>query len=228
MSIHFYVVKLECFGNSKSDGCKGVTERRRDVSTIPRDKSNGYEEVAEHFISARNVRIGPSTVREWSRTLARGSSILDLGCGHGVPISQVLVEEGFDVYGVDGSAKLIEAFRDRFPGVHAEYSSVEDSEFFGRTFDGVVAIGLMFLLTPDVQADVIRKVSSALNLGGNFLFTSAKEVVEWRDSLTGRESVSLGAERYVEILREVGLTLVGEKVDEGGNHYYCVAKPGGA
>jgi 2-polyprenyl-3-methyl-5-hydroxy-6-metoxy-1,4-benzoquinol methylase len=197
------------------------------VST-PRDKSNGYEEVAEHFMSARNVRIGPSTVREWSRTLPPGSSILDLGCGHGVPISQVLIEEGFDVYGVDGSAKLIQAFCERFPGAQAECSAVEDSEFLGRTFDGVVAIGLMFLMTPEIQAEIIRRISRALNPGGKFLFTSAKEAVEWRDSLTGRESVSLGVERYVEILREVGLSLVGEKIDEGGNHYYCAAKPGGA
>jgi len=198
------------------------------VSTIPRDTSNGYEDVAEDFMSARNVRIGPSTVREWSRTLPPGSSILDLGCGHGVPVSKILIEEGFDVYGVDGSAKLIRAFRERFPGAHAECSAVEDSEFFGRKFDGVVAIGLMFLLTPSIQAEVIRKVSRALSPGGKFLFTSAKEAVEWRDSLTGRDSVSLGVERYVEILREVGLTLVGEKVDEGRNHYYCVAEPGGA
>jgi SAM-dependent methyltransferase len=198
------------------------------VSTIPRDTSNGYEDVAEDFMSARNVRIGPSTVREWSRTLPPGSSILDLGCGHGVPVSKILIEEGFDVYGVDGSAKLIRAFRERFPGAHAECSAVEDSEFFGRTFDGVVAIGLMFLLTPSIQAEVIRKVSRALSPGGKFLFTSAKEAVEWRDSLTGRDSVSLGVERYVEILREVGLTLVGEEVDEGRNHYYCVARTGGA
>ena len=97
------------------------------MSTIPRDKSNGYEKAAEHFMSARNVGIGGSTVREWSRTLAPGSSVLDLGCGHGVPISQVLVEEGFDVYGVDGSAKLIQAFRERFPFAHAECEAVEDS-----------------------------------------------------------------------------------------------------
>ena len=179
-------------------------------------------------MAARNVRIGPSTVRGWSRTLPPGSSILDLGCGHGVPISQVLVEGGFDVYGVDGSAKLIRAFRERFPRAHAECSAVEDSEFFGRTFDGVVAIGLMFLLAPAIQAEVVRKVGRALNLGGKFLFTSPKEPAEWRDSLTGRESVSLGAERYEEILREVGLTVVGKEVDEGGNHYYCVAKPCGA
>jgi len=134
-------------------------------SILPQDKSNGYEEAAEVFMSSRNPCIGAATVREWSQTLAPGSSILDLGCGNGVPISQVLIEVGLTVYGVDASAKLIAAFRKRFPHAHAECSAVEDSEFFRRTFDGVVAWGLMFLLPADVQGAVIRKVAGALNSG---------------------------------------------------------------
>jgi 2-polyprenyl-3-methyl-5-hydroxy-6-metoxy-1,4-benzoquinol methylase len=54
-------------------------------------------------------------VREWSKTLPPGSSILDLGCSHGVPIPQVLIEERFAVYGVDASARMIETFCSRFP-----------------------------------------------------------------------------------------------------------------
>src|SRR5215813_12168803 len=100
------------------------------MDPIPRDKSNGYEEAAVSFMSARNPRIGASTVRAWAQALAPGSSILDLGCGHGVPISQALTEQGFAVYGVDASPTLIGKFRERFPGAHAECSAVEDSEFF--------------------------------------------------------------------------------------------------
>ncbi len=195
------------------------------VSRVPRDKSHGYEDAAESFMAARNISIGGSTVREWSRRLGRGSPVLDLGCGHGVPISQVLVEEGFDFYGVDASANLIQAFRKRFPGAHAECSAVEDSEFFGRTFEGIVACGLMFLLSPDLQVSVLRKVARALNPGGQFLFTSPKDAVGWEDSLTRLASVSLGSERYEEILRAYGLHLEGESVDEGQNHYYFFAKP---
>lgn len=195
------------------------------MMTIRQDKSNGYEEAAESFMSARNPRIGPSTIREWSQMLAPGSSILDLGCGHGVPISQVLTEEGFIVYGVDASAKLIEEFRKRFPSAPAECSAVEDSEFFRRRFDGVVAWGLLFLLPPEVQSAVIRKIARALNPGGKFLFTSPKEAVTWRDALTRRESVSLGAKRYKQILHTEGLVLVGEQSDEGDNHYYLASKP---
>jgi 2-polyprenyl-3-methyl-5-hydroxy-6-metoxy-1,4-benzoquinol methylase len=191
----------------------------------PPDKSNGYEEVAELFMSERDSRTGASTVREWSRTLAPRSSILDLGCGHGVPISQVLIEDGFILYGVDASETLIESFRKRFPNAHAECAAVEDSSFFRRTFDGVLAVGLMFLLHSDVQFQLIRKVAHALNSNGRFLFTSPRERCTWQDILTHRKSVSLGADRYHELLQAEGLVLVCEMSDEGNNHYYSVRKP---
>jgi 2-polyprenyl-3-methyl-5-hydroxy-6-metoxy-1,4-benzoquinol methylase len=191
----------------------------------PSDKSNGYEEVAQLFMSERDSLTGVSTVRQWSRTLVRGSTILDLGCGHGVPISQALIEDGFPVYGVDASASLMESFRKSFPGAHAECSAFEDSAFFQRTFDAVVAVGLMFLLDPDVQCLLIRKVKQALNSNGQFLFTSPKEKCIWQDILTHRESVSLGARFYREVLQAEGLILVGEMSDEGNNHYYSVRKP---
>src|SRR5258708_7507914 len=162
------------------------------AKNTPQNISCGYEEISERFVSVRNPVIGVETVREWSRTLPRGSSILDLGCGHGVPISQALVNAGFAVYGVDASAKMIAAFRKRFPDAPAECAAVEDSAFFNLKFDGVIAWGLLFLLPADVQAMVIGKVARALNRDGKFLFTAPQEAVTWRDALTGRESISLG------------------------------------
>jgi len=103
-------------------------------------------------MSARNPRTGAVIIREWSRTLPSRSAILDLGCGHGVPVSQTLTEEGFTVFGVDASITLIEAYRKRFPSALAECAGVEDSEFFQRTFNGVVACGLMFLMPEDTQS----------------------------------------------------------------------------
>jgi 2-polyprenyl-3-methyl-5-hydroxy-6-metoxy-1,4-benzoquinol methylase len=174
------------------------------------DKSNGYEQVAGRFMSARNPHIGVTIIREWSRTVPTRSAILDLGCGHGVPISQTLIEEGFTVFAVDASQTLIEAFRKRFPDAFVECAGVEDSKFFQCTFDGVVACGLMFLMPADTQSLVIHKVARALSPNGRFLFTSPKEIVKWRDALTDRESLSLGAKRYHEILNSEGLDVVGE------------------
>lgn len=188
------------------------------------DKSNGYEEIAHHFIAARNSRIGPRLVREWSAGLKHGASILDLGCGHGIPTSQVLIEQGFDHFGIDASPTLLAEFRKRFPASHTQCSAVENSDFFARQFDAVIAWGLMFLLPLKTQRLLISKVARALKPGGRFLFTSTRDAVTWNDSLTHRESHSPGAEWYRQALSEEGLVIEREEFDEGENYNFFAVK----
>jgi len=195
------------------------------LTPVEPDKSNGYEVNAEEFMRRRNQKIGVATVREWCRSLPRGRSVLELGCGYGQPISQVLIDEGLDLYAVDASPKMIAGFRSRFPGVPAECCAAEDSRFFDRTFDAVAAWGLMFLLPAEVQPVVIAKAAQVLNPGGRFLFTAPKEAVTWIDVLTRVESFGLGQERYAEILRREGVEITGDAVDEGDNYYYLTVKP---
>lgn len=188
------------------------------------DPSNGYEAVASEFMRVRNPRIGVATVRAWARSLPRGASILDLGCGDGVPIGAALMSDGFTLFGVDASPTLAAAFHHRFPHADVACEAVQDSRFFGRTFDGVIAVGLIFLLPAEAQRSLIRKVALVLNPGGRFLFTAPVQVGTWNDVLTGRESVHLGADEYRTALADAGLTLVGEHTDEGDNHYYDARK----
>ena len=191
------------------------------------DKSNGYEEIAAIFISGRGRNhsgVGASVVADWSQKLPDRATVLDLGCGNGVPISQALIERGFNVYGVDASARMVAAFRARFPTVPVECAAVEDSDFFGRTFDGVVAWGLFFLLDGEVQSRLIAKVAAVLPSGGRLLFTSPSQSCSWADAMTGRTSISLGYEAYRKALEAEGMSLVGTRLDEGENHYYFAQK----
>jgi len=188
------------------------------------DWSNGYESIAEAFMRARTPSIGPTVVRRWAKALPAGASILDLGCGTGVPISDTLLQERFAVYGVDASETLIATFRERFPGVPAECSRVEESLFFSRSFDAAVAWGLMFLLPADTQRRLIGKVAHALNRPGHFLFTAPKKAGTWTDVMTGLPSYSLGHEGYERELVAHDLRLVGNDTDEGDNDYYFAAK----
>src|SRR3954468_3104076 len=192
---------------------------------VEKDRSNGYEAIAGRFLSARNPRIGVATLREWCRSLPRGGSVLDFGCGPGVPVTQTLAAEGFVVAGVDASPTMVAAFRERFPEAAVACSPVEESDFFGRPFDGIVAVGLLFLLPADVQVVVLQKAARALRSGGRLLFTSPAEAITWRDVQTGLESRSLGREAYLGILTDAGLMPTGEASDEGDNHYYFALKP---
>ena len=188
------------------------------------DWSNGYEGIAEAFMRARRASIGPRVVRRWSTALPAGASILDLGCGSGTPISEVLLQEGFAVYGVDASETLTARFRERFPGVPVECSPVEESLFFSRRFDAAIAWGLLFLLPADTQRSLIGKVARALNCDGRFLFTAPREAGTWADGMTGLSSYSLGYEAYAQELEANDLRLVGNDLDEGDNYYYFAVK----
>lgn len=200
--------------------CRDATKMRRGAT----DPSNGYEACADEFIARRNPSIGASTVRAWARTLPSACAVLDLGCGHGVPISQALLEGGVSVYGIDASPGMVAAFCRRFPHLPIACEAVEDSDFFGRTFDGVVAWGLVFLLPLEAQVALIHRVASILNPGGRFLFTSPARACTWTDVLTGRRTTSLGARVYRTTLSSAGMILRGECEDEGDNHYYDAEK----
>lgn len=183
------------------------------------DRSNGWEAVARRLIAERS-RIGASTVRSWSRALPPRALVLDLGCGAGEPVSETLIDEGCTVCGIDASPTLVEAFRRRFPLAQVACEPVEESHFFDRAYDGIVAVGLLFLLPPEVQRTVIRRAAAALKPGGHFLFSAPTQIATWTDVMTGRQSVSLGDEEYRRALAAAGLVIVAEYVDEGESHYY--------
>ncbi len=187
------------------------------------DTSNGYEEHADTFMRWRHPHIGQSVAREWAREFRRGATVLELGCGDGV-ISEVLVDAGLTLYAVDASPTLLRAFGERFPAAEIECATVEQSTYFDRTFDGVIAVGLMFLLPEDAQRIVLSKVSDVLKGGGRFLFTAPRQACTWVDVLTRRESRSLGVQAYEGLLRALGFEVSSGRVDEGENHYFFAVK----
>jgi SAM-dependent methyltransferase len=189
------------------------------------DPSNGYEAVSEEFLARRgsntqSAGIGVKEVRKWARTLPRGSSVIDLGCGPGFPITAVLVDEGLHVFAVDAAPSFVAAFQRNLPGTPILCEAVQESRFFDRTFDAVLAWGLMFLLQTEDQHRLIQRFAEMLVPDGRLLFTSPAKPVVWNDAMTGFESVSLGAEQYRKLLGAVGISVAEEYEDEGENHYF--------
>lgn len=191
------------------------------------DRSRGYDAVADEFAAHRRASgIGLGTIQHWARRLPAGATVLDLGCGSGDPIAKELSRLGFSIAGIDASPILIAKFHRQIPEAQWACEAVEDSAFFGRKFDAILAVGLVFLLPEDVQQTVISKVGDALEVDGSFLFTAPHQACEWVDVMTGQRSVSLGARQYEAALTRTGLVVIESYVDEGENHYFACRKPG--
>lgn len=187
---------------------------------------NGYDDFADEFMSVRSGTIGVAPVRAWARELPAGARVLDMGCGHGIPIARELSRLGCRVHGIDTSSRLVRAFLENVPGASAEPADAAEFTPAAGAYDGVVAWGLLFLLAPEAQAAVIRNMSLALRPGGRMLATAPWQAAEWTDTLTGRPCRSLGRTAYRSLFAEAGLVVTheGEGDDEGGNYHWHAVK----
>jgi SAM-dependent methyltransferase len=184
------------------------------------DGSSGYEAIASEFLRHRSSGIGVQEVRNWARTLPCGSTVLDLGCGPGFPITSVLVDEKLDVFAVEAAPSLVDVFKQNLPDTPILCEAVQTSSLFHRSFDAVLAWGLMFLLEAEDQYRLIQRIAEILVPNGRLLFTSPADAVVWRDAMTGMRSVSLGAEKYRSLLSAAGISVKSEYQDEGQNYYF--------
>ncbi|HET6633081.1 MAG TPA: class I SAM-dependent methyltransferase [Rhodanobacteraceae bacterium] len=150
--------------------------------------------------------------------------MLDVACGPGTPRANVLANRDFALHAIDAAPSLADAYRRRFPSARVACEPVEESSFFGETFDGILAWGLRFLLD-DTQRAVIPRLAQVLRPGGCLLYTAPWQVGTWDDASTKLPSVSLGADAYKTLLADAGLSVRAEFDDEGGNHYYEAIKP---
>ncbi|MEL7129071.1 MAG: class I SAM-dependent methyltransferase [Pseudomonadota bacterium] len=187
------------------------------------DPSNGYEAIAERFMSVRSTS-GQAVVRAWAMGLDPGSTIVDVGAGSGKPLTSVLIDLGLNVSAIDAAPSMVAAFKRHFPDVEVSCEQAERSAFFGRTFDAILAVGLVFLLTEQAQRKLFRRMAKAMKPGGRILFSAPQEAGSWEDVLTGRLSHSLGIDVYRNLLAEHGLVLSGGHVDAGGSYYYAAIK----
>ena len=90
-----------------------------------------FETEAGRFAFAQEKRLIQHLVSSWPR---RRQSLLDIGCGTGVFL-ELFWESGFDVYGIDASAKMLSRAREKMGhrvDLHlgkAQYLPFDDNEF---------------------------------------------------------------------------------------------------
>lgn len=197
----------------------------RTLAPVEKQAIEAYEKYAFEFLKARDSsRVGRRTVRRWARTLKSNSNVLEIGCGGGLPVTKTLIASGLNVRAVDSSPTLVRVFRCRFPGIPVRCESVLESDLFQKTYDGVIAVGLIFLFAEDEQLKMLDRVSAALCPGGSFLFTAPVEAGEWDDTVTGHTCLALGDDAYRAALRRSGMDSLRCYSDSGKNNYYEVRK----
>lgn len=133
----------------------------------------GYNKCSEEYSKARYGKEEPS-LKLLANTIPDCSSVLDIGCGSGIPVSKLLAER-FQVTGVDISEKQIEQAKVNVSEANFIHQDIMDFDFGCNQWDAMVSFYMIFHLTKREQRIVFDKAICGLKSGGYILFTVSLE-----------------------------------------------------
>ncbi|RDW82827.1 hypothetical protein BP6252_03939 [Coleophoma cylindrospora] len=118
----------------------------------------------EYENAYKNNAFKKACIDEIIRLLPAGSKVLDVGCGTGVPVSEMLAQAGMNIVGIDISPNMIQLAKDRIEGDFT-VSDMLGYEVQGE-FDAILIIfsHLQLLYADFYQA--AKKFAAAVKPGG--------------------------------------------------------------
>lgn len=175
----------------------------------------GYDTIAGRYVEWCQEVDGDPRLRFLDELMSRlddGAKVLELGCGAGVPCTQLLAEH-HAVVGVDVSATQLALAERNVPTARFIKQDMTSLDFDAE-FDAVTAFYSILHVPKTEQAALFRKIAGWLKPGGLFLAalgTGTDDVVEpWLGAPMFFGSHQPPVNR--ELLREAGFTLVVDEV----------------
>ncbi|MEU5163231.1 class I SAM-dependent methyltransferase [Streptomyces sp. NPDC020875] len=148
----------------------------------------GYDAASARYDEAYGAETKyRSLLGDLRRRIPAGGTVLDLGCGSGVPVARTLAAAGYRVVGVDISAVQIRRARERVPGAEFLHADATTVRFAPASFDAVVSLYALIHIPLAEQPPLLRRAAEWLRPGGCFVATTGHG--EW----TGTEEDWLGS-----------------------------------
>ena len=111
---------------------------------------------------------------EWIQLLVdclpKRASVLDIGCGCGLPATKLLAEH-FDVTGVDFSKAQIERAKELVPTARFLCSDISELTFPPESFDAIVSFYAIIHMPLDEHPKLFANIARWLRPSGYFLAT---------------------------------------------------------
>jgi trans-aconitate methyltransferase len=200
----------------------------------PDEIGSNYNKIADLFEQKRSLTVGTAYADKFLQLLLpcfdrpNSCTILDIGCGTGIPLTRQLAMSGAQVVGLDISSKMIEKARGNVPNASFMMGDIVTTRFETK-FDGVFAWDSLFHIPLERQEEVIRKITGWLNPNGVLLFTAGGSHGELVSEMFGKPFYysSLSCDQYENILADENCRVIINDIDDpssAGHRVICCRK----
>lgn len=172
-----------------------------------------YNKIAEYWSEYRDKSEIGELVPKLVAKLKPNGKILDIGCGTGFPIAAYLVEQGFEVTGIDFSEKLLQKAIDR----NLSNTQFILTNFFDfrpkETYDGIIAYDSFFHFPKQKQRLIYERIANWMNPEAYLLFTHGHKEGEIEGEMFNENFYysSLDKDEVFRLLADVGIEMVWHK-----------------
>lgn len=181
-----------------------------------------YDHISEWYLQWVESQKSPREryTQKLLEKLQPSPSILELGCGPGIPILKSLLEQGAQVVANDISTKQIEMAKAHCPKAKLVAGDMTALTFEPESFHGVISFYALFHLPRLKLKAMLIKIHSWLKPGGVFVFNLAtldEEEIHGEFLGYGMFWSSFGTGENQALLTEIGFDLLQVEVLQAGD-----------
>lgn len=170
---------------------------------------------------------------EIGERIPEGASVLDLGCGSGLPVARDLTIAGCHVIGVDISEVQIQRAQELVPGAEFLQADISSVDFEPESFDAVVSFFALIHLPLGDQLPLLRRIAGWLRPGGLFVATTGYWAwtgyeENWLDGGAPMWWSIADVATYRSWMAQAGLVIEREEFvpeDDGGHALFWTSRP---
>jgi ubiquinone/menaquinone biosynthesis C-methylase UbiE len=140
---------------------------KRDPKDVVRE---GYDKIATQYLESLDSFNNDAELIEFMSLVQPGGRILDAGCGPG-EAAQILVNNGFQVVGIDISQKMIELAEQRVPEAEFKVGDMTALDLKDGAFDGIVSTYAVFHVPRNNHFGLFKDFHRLLKKGGPLLIS---------------------------------------------------------
>lgn len=184
----------------------------------------GYNQIARAYLTERKKLKTSKYTAELMKLLHPGALVLDIGCGAGVPVDDVLMKNGFGVVGIDISPEQIRLARSMCRGGDYSVRDLNTLRHGELVVDAVVCLYTMFHVERIRHNDIVRVFASYLPPGGYLLITFGDKNFEGDHMLMGAPmwSSQWGVEKNTSIVVKAGFDIIINEINTSGGERHQV------
>ena len=188
-----------------------------------------YNKIAKTYHKQRNKYNSTHLLLKFKKLVPKGSKVLDMGCGAGVPVSKFLTMNGYDVTGIDFSSSMLKLAKKNVPEAKFFEMDMTKLKFKSNSFEGLVSFYAIIHVPKEKHAKIYKSLHRILKPNGIILITVG--TCDWEETVDNYLGAPMfwsiiNPEKTLKLLKNSGFKILWSKILKlgGENGFWIIAK----